>query len=250
MPSVTVVIPTYNRAKWLPVSVASVRRQTCVDWELLIVDDGSTDNTKEVVDQLSLEDPRIKIKRNVNAKGVSGARNTGISNANAEFIAFLDSDDEWCEFHLEQCLRELSTPSSNISGVVARVQRKRWGDQSLFGVTEPFSPPLANSHDGKLDSEVAFNLCAAGKCPLEIQTLVIRRSAIGGIRFQEDLKMGEDGFFFMELLESGCLIGSLNQIHVTMWSHDSNTTSSGGRMQPPHEIVSMYEHLERLGSAP
>lgn len=96
-PLFSIIIPTYNRAHFLSGAIESVLNQTCSDWELLIIDDGSTDNTKEVV--LNYPDRRIRYVHQKNAER-SAARNNGIQHAKGEWICFLDSDDEYLEHHL------------------------------------------------------------------------------------------------------------------------------------------------------
>ncbi|MDR1870331.1 MAG: glycosyltransferase [Deltaproteobacteria bacterium] len=92
-PLVSVIIPTYNRALTILRAVDSVLRQEKVDFELIVVDDGSTDNTKELLDD-KIQNNKIIYLYEDN-KGVSAARNLGIKAAKGEWIAFLDSDDEW-----------------------------------------------------------------------------------------------------------------------------------------------------------
>jgi len=91
---VSVIIPVYNVRLYLERCVQSVLRQTYKDLEIILVDDGSKDNSGELCDQLALSDQRIRVIHQVN-QGLSGARNTGISQATGEYIIFLDSDDEW-----------------------------------------------------------------------------------------------------------------------------------------------------------
>jgi glycosyltransferase involved in cell wall biosynthesis len=90
---VTVVIPTYNRANLIARSIKSVLSQTYQDFELVVVDDSSTDNTKEVV--TSFNDERVRYIRHEQNRGEAAARNTGIKVARGEYIACQDSDDEW-----------------------------------------------------------------------------------------------------------------------------------------------------------
>ena len=91
---VSVIIPVYNVKLYLERCVYSVLRQTYKDLEIILVDDGSKDNSGELCDQLALSDQRIRVIHQEN-QGLSGARNTGISQATGEYIIFLDSDDEW-----------------------------------------------------------------------------------------------------------------------------------------------------------
>lgn len=94
MMTVSVVIPVYNVKPYLERCVHSVLRQTYKNVEIILVDDGSTDGSAELCDLLGKTDPRIMVIHQEN-QGLSGARNTGIHHATGEYIAFLDSDDEW-----------------------------------------------------------------------------------------------------------------------------------------------------------
>ncbi len=92
-PSVSVVIATYNYARYLRAALESVRRQTFDSWELVVVDDGSTDATPQVV-RPYLADPRVRYHRTGHA-GVAAAKNAGVRLARAPLVAFLDADDVW-----------------------------------------------------------------------------------------------------------------------------------------------------------
>jgi glycosyltransferase involved in cell wall biosynthesis len=102
-PSISVIIPTFNRASLLPRAVNSVLSQTFRDFELVIVDDGSTDGTPALplfTDET--RDPRLRFVRLPENRGVSAARNRGVRETTAPWIAFLDSDDEWLPRKLEK----------------------------------------------------------------------------------------------------------------------------------------------------
>lgn len=94
---ISVVIPLYNKVAYIAKAVESVRAQSWPDWELIVVDDGSTDGSPEVVERYS--DQRIRLIRQINA-GVSAARNEGVRQARADVVAFLDADDHWSPSHL------------------------------------------------------------------------------------------------------------------------------------------------------
>jgi glycosyltransferase involved in cell wall biosynthesis len=99
MPFFSIILPTYNRAHLLPKAIESVIGQTFTDWELIVVDDGSTDNTKELIE--SFNESRIHYIFQTNQER-SAARNNGISKAKGEYICFLDSDDYFLENKLER----------------------------------------------------------------------------------------------------------------------------------------------------
>ena len=98
-PKVSVIIPTYNRAELLPRAINSVLDQSYYDYEIVIIDDCSADNTGDVIAKFT--DQRIRLIRHERNKGQSAAINTGIANARGEYIAFLDDDDEWLPNKLE-----------------------------------------------------------------------------------------------------------------------------------------------------
>lgn len=96
MPAFSVIIPAFNRAALIEATLDSVMSQTCQDWEVIVVDDGSTDGTSDVVQQYAdrrgLDEARLKLVRQPNA-GVCAARNAGVRHANGRYVQFLDSDD-------------------------------------------------------------------------------------------------------------------------------------------------------------
>ena len=102
---ISVVIPTYNRKKYIKRAIDSVIRQSYKSFEIIVIDDGSTDGTYELIKQ-SYSSSQISLKKQKN-KGVSAARNKGVKLAKGDWIAFLDSDDEWFENKLELQVREI-----------------------------------------------------------------------------------------------------------------------------------------------
>ncbi len=109
-PEISVIIPAYNSAKYLAESILSVINQSFNSWELIVVDDGSTDNTAEIANNY-LTDQRITLIRQLN-KGVSAARNAGIKIAKAKFITFLDADDYYLPHNLQEKYNVLVKNSS------------------------------------------------------------------------------------------------------------------------------------------
>ncbi len=120
-PLVSVIIPTHNRAQLLPCAVSSVLGQTYENLELIIVDDGSTDNTLEVVK--GFQDPRILYLCHENSRGAPAARNIGIQHAKGEYIAFLDDDDEWLPHKLKRQLEALSQLHHQVGVAYCKYER-------------------------------------------------------------------------------------------------------------------------------
>jgi glycosyltransferase involved in cell wall biosynthesis len=114
-PLVSVIIPTYNRAHLLSRAIRSILDQTYQNFEIIVVDDRSSDNTEEAL--RNIRDERIKYIRHEENRGAPAARNTGIKAAQGEFIAFQDSDDEWLPSKLEKQMKEFEIGPSNL-GVV------------------------------------------------------------------------------------------------------------------------------------
>lgn len=106
-PLISVIIPTYNRSKYLNRSISSVINQTYKNFEIIIVDDGSTDNTQELITKIMNENQRFKIKykKLIKNEGSQKARNEGIKISEGEWIAFLDSDDEWLSEKIEKQIK-------------------------------------------------------------------------------------------------------------------------------------------------
>lgn len=102
---VSIVMPAYNCAKFLPETIASVQKQTYENWELRIVDDCSTDDTRQVVQRIGEKDSRVKYCCLAQNSGPAAARTRAMELAEGEYIAFLDSDDLWLPEKLEKQLR-------------------------------------------------------------------------------------------------------------------------------------------------
>lgn len=128
-PAVSVVLPTRDRRHALERAVESVRRQTISAWELVIVDDGSSDGTQEIIARLAREDDRIRGIRLDPAEGAPAARNQGIGEARAPIIAFLDDDDVWMEDKLRRQLARLEAAGPE-AGVCYGPHWQVWPDGS------------------------------------------------------------------------------------------------------------------------
>src|SRR5688500_7031207 len=123
--TVSVVMPAYNAEATIASAMASVRAQTYAGWELIVVDDGSTDRTAEIAAGAAATDKRIRVIRQRN-QGVAAARNAAIEAATGRYLAFLDADDLWLPSKLERQLCFMCLRSAALS---ATAYRRQWGDK-------------------------------------------------------------------------------------------------------------------------
>jgi len=102
MNKVSIIMPNYNASRFIADSIESVLQQTYANWELIICDDNSNDDSVSIIKSYVKKDSRIKLVVNIYSKGASGARNSCLDYADGDYIAFLDSDDLWLPFKLEE----------------------------------------------------------------------------------------------------------------------------------------------------
>ena len=107
-PLISIITPNYNCARFIAQTIESVLAQTHTDWEMLIVDDCSTDGSYEIALEYAARDPRIKVMRNERNSGAAVSRNRALDAAQGEYIAFLDSDDLWEPCKLERQIAFMS----------------------------------------------------------------------------------------------------------------------------------------------
>jgi glycosyltransferase involved in cell wall biosynthesis len=234
MPKIAVIIPTYNRESLIGESIESVIHQTYSDLELIIVDDGSTDNTRKVVN--SYQDHRIRYVFQDN-RGVSAARNTGINVSTSQYVAFLDSDDLYVENALEITLNRLeSHPDvgfsygqcyiSRVGGQVYRTRKSPFHDKSVV-----------------IDSLTQLREMLV-ICPITLSTLTVRRTCfdeVGG--FNEDLFVAEDLHMFIRLAKRYSAFYIAVPL-ITQRYHDSSlrhTTKPGRDRAYPLVLQEVFE---------
>jgi len=210
MPKVSAIIPAYNRADFLPRSMGSVLNQTFRDLELVVVDDGSTDNTKAVVKEIARKDERVKYIWQPNFGGPAGPRNTGIKNARGKYVAFLDSDDEWMNTKVEEQVKVFENSSSDTGFVACNYLLKRGNSVVRYKL-----PIFANKRLFEKLLEHDF---------IGTATIVMIKKDIleevGG--FDENLECGEDTDLWLRIAEKYKF--ALATDFLAMYhSHSSNT---------------------------
>lgn len=192
--TVSVIIPLYNRKQFLKRCVGSVLAQSFSDWELIIVDDGSTDAPEEILAELQQKDARIRVLRQKNG-GVSAARNAGSAAARGEYIQFLDSDDE-----LRPEILALAVTEGEATGA----------DVVVYQIG-----PAGSPQDDLLPPRASVRLRGGASCALamlEQNTLnspvnkLWRRDSMRGITFPTTISWGEDLIFNLQFLSRSHMV--------------------------------------------
>lgn len=195
---VSIIMPLYNYGRFLNAAVDSVLSQTYINWELIIVDDCSTDDSFEVAEELSKKDEKIHAYRLERNGGTSAARNKGLDLAKGEFVAFLDSDDQYDPTYLESQLDLLISNNADIA--VASYRRK-----AAQSTTDFIVPDV-----------IDFKSILKGNPMAPLGTLY-RFSKFRDLRFRLDMRKCEDYVFFLNLFQLGAVavpnkavLGTLN----------------------------------------
>jgi succinoglycan biosynthesis protein ExoO len=197
--SVSVIMPTYNSARTLDRAVASVLAQTHAAWELIIVDDASTDDTPQKIEHWRRDEDRILVIHGQHNAGPASARNRGLSKCRGEWVAILDADDAWSDKRLEALLIKAEQASAdavcdNLLGVDDELGRK--------------AEPLYSYLPEWLDIVTAVAPTYAGTYNLGYLKPVVRRAFIEryDVRYDETLRTGEDLLFLLSLLFHGARV--------------------------------------------
>lgn len=259
-PTVSIILPTFNRSRFMPDAFASICAQTYTDWELIVVDDGSTDDTEHAVGQLAADIPRFRYVRQSN-QGAYGARNTGLKVATGDWIAFFDSDDLWLPYHLEKCMEVLdASPTVDWVFGACRIIDQPTGRELaahtfyVGGTPRPFLT-LRQTTVGDLhiiDDPHAVSCALLHGFYCGLQNSVIRRRLFDDLRFDTSHRNeAEDRLIVIRALVHGYVFAYLNEVLVTYRVHDANSSAAGAgqsletRKRVLRAVLDGYEDLPR-----
>ncbi|WP_231459359.1 glycosyltransferase family 2 protein [Pedobacter sp. Leaf132] len=193
---VTIIIPTYNRESKIGDAIESAINQTYPNKQIIVIDDGSKDNTAELVKN---KYPSVEYFYKENG-GQASARNLGLSKSNGEMIASLDSDDIWYPEFLQKCIDKLTT--DNLDFVFANWdQDKKVGDSWDFLVNDPYLKKYKDNRKGdwvNLDYADLRELYIQA-CPSPSSSVVLRKSSIVS-GWAENINIGDDWYLYLEMI--------------------------------------------------
>ena len=180
MPSISIIIPLFNKEKFIENTLKSVASQTFSDYEIIVINDGSTDNGVKIVE--AIEDKRIKIFHTEN-KGVSSARNFGIEKATGKHIAFLDADDFWYPAFLENMISMIAQfPNEKVFSSAIEVEIDKITFEATYSIPKNENAEIIDFFEGSFDQTAIFTSSA-----------VFEKSVFNIVgNFDETLKSVED----------------------------------------------------------
>ena len=194
MPKVSVIVPVYNADKYLRCCVEHIFVQSYNDYELLLINDGSTDTSGAICDEYGIRDSRVRVFHKLNG-GVSSARNIGLENACGDYIIFLDSDDYW---YTSTALERLVEVAENHNADIVRgdykavdIIEKNLFERSLTKAKKQYSNKIISSGE-------FYTKIISGENFLGVS--LFRKSSIGSLRFNTDKSFLEDMEFYANIL--------------------------------------------------
>lgn len=221
MPTVSVIMPAYNAQRTVGEAIESVLRQTFGDFELIVIDDGSTDGTADVIEGYAA-DPRIRFLKNPRNSGVSATRNYGIREAVGEWIAFLDSDDLWREDKLELQLGLLEKyPDAALTYTASSF---------ISSEGEPFGYIM--EAEEKIDRRTLLK-----KNLISCSSAMIRADVMKGIQMPGD-RMHEDYYVWLTVLERYDFAYGIN-LPLLIYRLSAGSKSSG-RLRSARMLFNSY----------
>lgn len=190
---ISIIIPVYNKVKYLKTILNQVRAQTFTDYECLLIDDGSNDGSEIICDEYREMDSRFKVIH-ISNRGVSNARNLGLTNCIGEYITFIDADDEIKSTYIENLYECISKVDADI---VISGYSKFWDyNDNIVNVNHPYIVGLTNMNDFIVDfANVQKNTGLFGCCASKI----FKRVLCQGVKFDANISLAEDFDFYLKL---------------------------------------------------
>lgn len=248
MPKLSVIIPGFNNGAFIAETIATVRAQTVAPDEIIVIDDGSTDETESVVK--SIVDGRIQYYKQTNS-GVSVARNYGIEKATGEFISFLDADDRWRPNALDVQLRLMQSDPGliccfgnfirfeNDTGRVLPEQFTFYPELSSLRTS-----PIADGAGFVLEDDAFGAIIPFAEFPAYTQTMMFRTAKLRDLRFDSRLVRCQDAHFVLRVMMRG-KVAFTPQVIAEVRRHGGNATRDVGMM-----AVDQLRAIEYVGEDP
>ena len=207
-PAVSILTPMKNAAPWIAQTIESVRAQTFQDWEMIVMDDGSRDESIDIARKAAQDDARIHIHSHPGPHGAAGARNGALARARGRYIAFLDSDDMWDPTKLERQIGAMRAQGWVFSWTSYRVEMK--GMENVSHTDLPIRQALTKATRADLLSK---------RAPIGCLTVIYDRAVYGDAPMVETLPTQEDFVLWAQLMGEaeahGWKTGGIDEVLAT-----------------------------------
>lgn len=208
-PKVSIVMPAYNMERYIGAAIHSVQQQTYSNWELLVIDDASTDSTCDIVERLSEEDSRIRLIRNEKNIGVAKTRNRGFALASGQYVALMDSDDLWREAKLTRQVKLAEETGADVIycsyAIISESGQKLCDDYIV--------PKVTNFEE------------ALSKSVISCSTALLSRDVYTTYRFNPEY-YHEDLVFWLQLLYDRLKVRGVTDVLADYRIHDGTRASN------------------------
>ena len=216
---VSIIVPVFNKSKYLASMIESLLSQSFRDFEVIFVDDGSTDGSETIIKSYLADDDRIVLVSSDN-NGVSHARNIGLEQARGKYIAFIDADDRVASNYLESLVRALE--ENDVEFVISRVRKVNAQGDVLQVMAAPYEGIIRLENIltdfVKIQNKTGIYGTCGGK--------LFRRSLCDDVRFDETIKLAEDFDFFIKLYRKiDTIFFEDNELYYYLQNADNSTAS-------------------------
>lgn len=228
---ISIIVPVYNAAKFLRETMDSVRNQTYPVWELLLVEDGSTDGSAELIEAYQKEtaDERIRLIRQSHNQGAAQARNRGLLEAGGRYIAYLDADDLWAPAKLEKQLAFMQQKEAAFS-----FTGYEFADESGKGLGKVVKVPETLNYRQALKNTTIFTT-----------TVMFDTQKLSRAQLEMPLIKSEDTALWWKVLRTGCIAFGLNE-NLAKYRRPGKSLSSN-KVEAVRRIWNLYRRAEGMG---
>ena len=240
MPKISVIVPVYNAEQWLERCVDSIVAQTYTDWELLLIDDGSTDDSATICDEYAAKDERIRVSHKENG-GVSDTRNYGLDLAQGKYLMFLDSDDFWLR---NDVLEMLIGKAEEYDLDIVRGEYSAMHEDGSFAWSRGISEKRKQYAERVLYSGEFFEYGIHGEFFLPLS--MFKRSRIGNLRFEKGRVFLEDMLFYSTFLLQDLKCMYLPDIRFYAYRKNENSASNKANVKKLADSFSMCYRFHDL----
>lgn len=227
---VSIITPSFNSQDWVEKTYISLKSQTYTNWQWIITDDCSTDNTFDLLNDLSKNDSRIKLFKNAVNSGAAVSRNNSISKADGEFIAFIDSDDLWLPEKLEKQVQFMLKENVNFSF-------------TAYETVNEDGESTGKKVDTHLTGSIEYEDMLRKKATLGCSTVMLRRSAFDDISMPL-IRTGQDYGLWLKLLKTGTKAYPIPEV-LTQYRILPNSISRN-KVKKAKRQWQIYRQIEKL----